>query len=295
MRILLSVLALMGLGYLAVLARVWFGQERLFFRPSAETAGLPESVGLTHENVWLTTRAGTRIHGWFVPRAGSRRTLLFLHGNAGNVSHRLASLRIFHDLGLSVLVIDYSGYGRSACKPSEAATRADARAAWDWLTRDRGMAAQDVIVFGRSLGGGVAAGLAGELEAEGIRPGGLVLESTFTSAAEMGARRYPWLPVRRLVRYRYDSAAALERVRVPTLFAHSPEDETVPFCLGRALHDGYAGPKQFFNLRGGHNRGYLEMGDAYPAGLARFLSSLGDEGPEIPAAAPFFLRNNILK
>ena len=294
MRLLLFLPAVLGLAYLAALARVWFGQDRLFFRPSVETAGIPGSVGLTHKNVWLTTREGTRIHGWFVPRAGARRTLLFLHGNAGNVSHRLASLRIFHDLGLNVLIIDYSGYGRSAGSPSEAATRADARAAWDWLTRNRGVAAEDVIVFGRSLGGSVAAGLAGELEAEGIRPGGLILESTFTSAAEMGARLYPWLPVRRLIRYRYDSVAALTDVRVPALFAHSPEDGTVPIGLGRALYDGYAGPKQFFNLRGGHNRGYLEMGDAYSAGLARFLASLGDEGPEIPAAAPFFRRANNL-
>ncbi|MEF2231413.1 MAG: alpha/beta hydrolase, partial [Pseudodesulfovibrio sp.] len=203
-----------------------------------------------------------------------RRTMLFLHGNAGNVSHRLPSLRLFHDLGIAVLVIDYSGYGRSGGAPSEEATRADARAAWDWLTGDRGAPARDVVLFGRSLGGAVAAGLAGELAAEGVAPGALILESTFTSAADMGARLYPWLPVRRLMRNRYDSAAALADVRVPALFAHSPDDETVPCALGRALHDGYGGPKTFLALRGGHNRGYLEMGRDYPAGLARFLGGL---------------------
>jgi len=274
MKIVLALLAVSAAAYLAVLARVWFGQDRLTYRPLAAIEATPDDAGLAYEDVLLTNRLGTRIHGWFVPCAGAHRTMLFLHGNAGNVSHRLPSLRLLHDLGLAVLVIDYSGYGRSGGAPSEAATRADARAAWDWLTGVRGVAAGDVVLFGRSLGGAVAAGLAGELAAEGAAPGALILESTFTSAADMGAHFYPWLPVRRLIRHRYDSAAALAGVRVPALFVHSPEDDVVPYALGRALHDGYAGPKQFLPLRGGHNRGYLETGRDYTDGLARFLDSL---------------------
>jgi len=274
MKIVLALLAVSAAAYVAVLARVWFGQDRLTYRPLAEIEAMPDSVGLAYEDVLLVNRQGTRIHGWFVPCAGAQRTMLFLHGNAGNVSHRLPSLRLFHDIGLNVLVIDYSGYGRSGGEPSEAATRADARAAWDWLTGVRGVTAGDVVLFGRSLGGAVAAGLAGELAAEGTAPEALILESTFTSAVDMGAHFYPWLPVRRLIRNRYESVAALAGVRVPALFAHSPEDDVVPYALGRALHDGYGGPKRFLPLRGGHNLGYQEMGRDYTDGLARFLDSL---------------------
>jgi len=273
MRFLLALAAVAAVGYAAAAARVWFVQRRILFRPVRELEGTPADEGLAYRDVALTNRQGTSLHGWFVPRAGARFTLLFFHGNGGNVSHRLFSLRLFHDLGLAVLLIDYSGYGRSGGTPSEAALLADARAAWDWAAA-QGSAAGDVILFGRSLGGAVAAGLAGELAAGDVRPGGVILESTFNSAADMGARRYPWLPVRRLIRDRFDSAAALGEVRVPALFAHSPEDEVVPFELGRILYEGYRGPKSFLPLRGGHNRGYLEMGPDYPAGLARFLESL---------------------
>ncbi|MDD3313194.1 alpha/beta hydrolase [Pseudodesulfovibrio sp.] len=273
MRFLFAFAALAAGGYAAAAARVWFGQRRILFRPVRELEGTPADEGLGYADVELANRLGTPLHGWRVPCAGARFTLLFFHGNGGNVSHRLASLRLFHDLGASVLLIDYSGYGRSGGRPSEGALLADARAAWDWAAA-QGSRAGDVILFGRSLGGAVAAGLAGELAAEGVRPGGIILESTFTSAADVGARRYPWLPVRRLIRDRFDSAAALAGVHVPALFAHSPTDEVVPFELGRALYEGYRGPKSFLPLRGGHNRGYLEMGQDYPDGLARFLSSL---------------------
>jgi len=275
MRILLALAALAACGYAAAAARVWFGQRRVLFRPVRELAGTPADEGLAYSDVRPANRLGTTLHGWHVPCAGARFTLLFFHGNGGNVSHRLASLRLFHDLGASVLLIDYSGYGRSEGEPSETALLADARAAWD-LAVGQGARPEDVIIFGRSLGGAVAAGLTGELAAEGVRPCGLILESTFTSAADMGVRRYPWLPVRRLIRDLFDSAAALAGVRVPALFAHSPGDEVVPFELGRALYEGYGGPKSFLPLRGDHNRGYLEMGEDYPAGLARFLDSLAE-------------------
>jgi pimeloyl-ACP methyl ester carboxylesterase len=275
-------LALLAAAYLCVAAWVYLSQRRLLYRPTRTVAATPAEVGLDHEEVELVNGLGTRLHAWWVPCEGARFTLLFSHGNGGNISHRLESLRIFHDLGLSVLVYDYSGYGRSRGEPSEAATRSDARAAWDWLARS-GIAPESVIVFGRSLGGGVAARLAADLAAEGVSPGGVILESTFTSVPDMAARLYPWLPVRLLTRFRYDSAAALAGVRAPALFAHSPEDEVVPYDLGRALYEGYGGPKTFVEMRGGHNGGYLLMGQGYADALAAFLAGLPGRGPENPA------------
>ena len=131
-----------------------------------------------------------------------------------------------------------------------------------------------IILFGRSLGGAVSAGLADGLVEAGIYPAGIVLESTFTSVPDMGAHIYPWLPVRRLARYQYNSMADLSDVRLPALFAHSRDDDIVPFELGRRLHDSYQGPKSFFELSGGHNGGYILMGQAYLDGLNRFLTEL---------------------
>ncbi|MGE4422436.1 MAG: alpha/beta hydrolase [Pseudodesulfovibrio sp.] len=262
-----------GVVYAAMAAWVFITQRGLVYCPRKELAGTPDQAGLSFEDVWMVTGLGTRIHGWWLPCEGADRVLLLCHGNGGNVSHLMETYRIFHDLGLSVLSFDYSGYGRSGGRPSEKATRNDARAAWDWLVRYKGLEPGRVVLFGRSLGGGVAARLAADLVEAGTEPGGLIMESTFTSVTDMGAARYPWLPVRRLVRHRYDSVRALRGVRLPALFLHSPEDDLVPYAMGRALYEGYAGPKLFWALSGDHNCGFMTT-SGYAEGLSRFLRGL---------------------
>ena len=269
-----KIAVLLAAGYVAVLAWVYSSQRRLLYHPTAEIEATPGVAGLRYKDVWLENRLASRLHGWWVPCDGARLTLLFCHGNGGNVSHRVESLRLLHGLGISTLVFDYSGYGQSEGSPSETATQADARAAWDWLVRN-GIKPERIVLFGRSLGGAVAAGLAAELAAEGVQPAGLVMESTFTSVGDMGALIYPWLPVRRLVRDRYDSRGALAGLRVPVLFGHSPDDDVIPFKLGRDLYESYAGPKTFLPMRGDHNRGYAAMGTAYTEPLGRFLKGVG--------------------
>ncbi|WP_338668706.1 alpha/beta hydrolase [Pseudodesulfovibrio methanolicus] len=264
-----------GVVYAAIAAWVFLTQRGLVYCPRRGLAATPDQAGLAFEDVWLITGQGTRLHGWWLPCEGAERVLLLCHGNGGNVSYLMETYRIFHDLGLSVLSFDYSGYGRSGGRPSEKATRSDARAAWDWLVRDKGIAPGRVVLFGRSLGGGVAARLAADLAKAGTEPGGLIMESTFTSVTAMGAARYPWLPVRWLVRNRYDSVHALRGVRVPALFLHSPEDDLVPYSMGRALYEGYAGPKLFWALSGDHNCGFMST-SGYAEGLGRFLRGLSE-------------------
>lgn len=272
MQTLLAILAAVCAAYVAIAAWVYFSQSGLVYCPRADHVGTPADVGLEYEDVRLVNGLGTRVHGWWLPHPEPRFTLLFSHGNGGNISHRLDTLRMFHDLGLSVLIYDYSGYGLSQGQPSEAGTGADARAAWDWLVKERDMPPETILLFGRSLGGAVTARLARDLHDEDVRPAALILESTFTSVPDMGAHMYPWLPVRLLSTYRYDSVAALDGLRLPALFAHSPEDDIVPYASGCALYEAYAGPKSFMEMRGGHNFGFMDMGETYPAGLDRFLS-----------------------
>lgn len=263
-----AVFGIVAVGYLAIVGLVYVLQSRMVYFPAQKIEATPARIGLDYEDVWLHTGDGVRIHGWYLPAPGARRTVLFLHGNAGNVSHRLPTLALLRGIGMSTLIIDYRGYGLSEGRPSEAGTYEDALAAWRYLTRD-GTGADSIVLFGRSLGGAVAAWLASRVE-----PAGLVLESTFTSAQDLARHHYPLLPVRYLLKFRYDSLALAKDIRSPALISHSRDDEIVPFDLGLKLYRELRGRKAFIELSGGHNdRHYLQHA-AYQQSLRDFFASL---------------------
>ena len=266
-------LLLLG-GYTAITLAAWYFQEKLIFFPSSRMAATPESLNLPYEDVHITTADGTIIHGWHIPAGQGplvhkHFTALHFHGNAGNISHRLDHIKIFHDLGLDVFIIDYRGYGLSGGKPSVKATEEDALAAWRWLITAKGATAGTIVVHGHSLGGAVAGWLAGQ-----VNPAGLILEGTFSSLADAGRMLYPFLPVRLLIKGKYDTRNALRGKDIPALFLHSPEDETVPYSLGSKLYESYTGPKTFLQLTGSHNNAFLHSGARYSEGLRQFLSRL---------------------
>lgn len=247
----------------------------LTFHPTAEIAATPSALGLPYEDVRFQTSDHETLAGWFIPATttgkepGAGLTLLFFHGNAGNISHRLESIAIFNKLGLDVLIIDYRGYGQSTGKPSVEGTILDAEAAWHWLITEKGAAPDQIVIFGRSLGGGVAAALAGRVQARA-----LILESTFTSLRDVGKEMFPWAPVGLFLQQDFDSPAALAKTHAPLLVVHSPDDKVVSFRFGKSLFDGYSGPKQFLQLGGSHNSGFLENRASYIRGLASFLNTL---------------------
>ncbi len=234
-----------------------------------EIVATPQQAGMPYEEVRLTTGDGVALHGWFVhASAPARGTVLFLHGNAGNISHRLDSLLMFHRLGYNTLIVDYRGYGNSAGKPTEQGTYLDAEAAWLYLTQQRQVSAASIVLFGESLGGAVAAWLASRQP-----PAALVIASCFTSVPDLAADLYPYLPVRWLARFHYDTRAYLQAAAgVPVLVAHSPGDEIVPFRHGRALYEAATGPKRFLALAGGHNEGFIFMREEWVQALGGFLS-----------------------
>ncbi len=186
------VLIFLYLGLAAVLVyAVWglvllFMQPKLLYRPIREVAFTPADRGLEYEDVAFQSRDGVRLTGWYVPAPSARFTVLFCHGNGGNLMHVLDSLSLFHELGLSCLAFDYRGYGNSEGRPTEAGTYLDAQAAFDWLTQVKGVPAEQIILCGRSLGGSIAAHLAAE-----CRPAALVVERAFTSYPDIGAGFYP--------------------------------------------------------------------------------------------------------
>ena len=269
-----AVVSLLGF-YVAFLILVYLTQSSMLYLPGTagrEPTADPAALGLAFEDVHFATADGERLNGWLVQVPEARGTLLFFHGNAGNIGHRLDSISVFTDLGLNVFIFDYRGYGRSSGRPSEQGTYEDGAAAWRWLTRERGIAPQEIVLFGRSLGGAVAAELATRADAAG-----LIVESCFTSVPDLGAELYPLLPVRLLSRFRYDTLAAIARVEMPLLVVHSRGDEIIPFRHGRRLFEAAREPKAFLEIAGGHNEGYWLSREAYRRGLAEFLDGLEPE------------------
>lgn len=262
------VLVVVG-GYAALLLYLYFFQSHLLYLPnlpSREILATPDSIGLVYEHVTIVTDDDIPLDAWFLPVDQARGVLLFFHGNAGNISHRLDSLKVFNDLGLATLIFDYRGYGRSRGQPSEHGTYRDAEAVWRYLTEKRQTGPKDIVLFGRSLGGAIAASLATK-----HTPGALIIESGFTSVPDMAADVYPFFPARRLARFRYDTEAYLRSVSCPVLIVHSREDEIVPFAHGHKLFAVANEPKRLLEIRGGHNDGFLVSGETYVDGLDTFL------------------------
>lgn len=246
--------------------------ERLIFVPDSVLEGTPKQLGLDYEDVEFTTADGVRLHGWYV--AGTRsETLLWFHGNAGNISHRLDNLRLLHDhVGTAVFLFDYRGYGRSEGQPSERGLYDDARAALRHLASERGVSGEELIYFGRSLGSGVAIELASE-----ATPRGLILETPFASIRAMARNLFGPLAV--VAPSSFDNSSKIRRLTCPKLFIHGDSDSLVPYAQGRELFEAAPPPKAFYTIRGAdHNDTYIVGGSTYFRRFREFIEALPDRG-----------------
>lgn len=274
--------AVLGWGaavYLGLALYLYVFQARYVYfpdLPSRQVDATPADIGLAFQSVTLRTADGVALAGWFIPAPEARGTLLYLHGNGGNIGHRLDPIAVFHRQGLNVFIIDYRGYGASSGKPSEEGTYQDALAAWNYLTQEKRLAPERIVLFGESLGGSIAARLAARHP-----PAGLIMYASFTSMPEIAQALYPMFPAAWLVRYRYDTRAALGGVNCPVLILHSPEDEIIPFSHGQALLEAAREPKRLVELRGGHNDALLVSREVYAREVGAFL----DEVLSSPSAA----------
>ena len=246
--------------------------ERMFvYFPSKALEGDPSLLGLEYQDLKIVAEDGVRLHGWFIPQPGAQPTLLILHGNAGNISHRLGWIRLLRELNVHVMIIDYRGYGRSEGKPSEKGLYLDARAAYEWWKRERAAGGSKLVLIGESLGGVVAVDLAARVPVDGI-----VLQSTFTTAWDMAKTIMPIGLLQPLTGVRFDSATKIQGIGCPKLFIHGNRDEIVPFRLGRRLYDLAAPPKEFFAVPGaGHNDLIGTAGTEYLNRLRSFLEKIG--------------------
>ncbi|HYB99780.1 MAG TPA: alpha/beta hydrolase [Candidatus Limnocylindrales bacterium] len=244
-------------------------QSRFLYFPSREMVASPGDLGIPYQEVRLRTEDGVAIHGWWLPSEDAPATVLFLHGNAGNVSYWLDAVRGYHAFGWNVLLIDYRGYGLSDGSPSEEGTYLDARAAWKHMTETRGVDPSRIVVIGRSLGGGVALGLL-----QHHKPAGIVLEATFTSIPDMVAHVLRVSLLGHLMRIHYPNLERIRELDVPVLVVHSPNDDLVPYAHGRALFEAAPHPKRFLDIRGGHNDGFFEAREDYLRAVKEFVEEV---------------------
>jgi fermentation-respiration switch protein FrsA (DUF1100 family) len=248
---------------------IYFFQDKLVYFPHNKVETTPTAISLQHEDITLTTNDGVQLNAWWIPHPDSRATLLFFHGNAGNISHRLNSIGIFHRLGLSVFIIDYRGYGNSTGTPSEQGTYIDAETAWNYLVNEKNIPPENIIIFGRSLGGAVATELA-----EKHTSAALIVESSFSSITDIGKHYYPYLPTRLLARIKYPTINRIPNIKSPVLIIHSIEDDIIPYENGKLLYEAAKEPKSFLQINGDHNNGFMISGEKYINGIDSFISNI---------------------
>ena len=268
----MSIALYVVLAWLALVAWLALNERRLLFFPARTLAAEPADFGLSAEELAITTDDGVMLHGWWIAGPGDR-VLIWYHGNAGNIADRLPNARWFVDnLGVSVVLVDYRGYGRNTGRPDEAGVYRDGLAIYD-VVAARGVPARGIVLFGRSLGGAVATEVALQRPA-----GALVLEAAFRSAREM-ARVHYWFVPSALVRSGLDNESKIGRVSVPTLFLHGDRDRIVPLDHGRRLFELAAHPAHFHVVEGaGHNDTYLVGGELYAEVWRAFLRDT-ESGP----------------
>jgi len=243
-------------------------EEKIIFQPDARIHQTPGNVGLACDDVYFAADDHVRLNGWFVPHARSASTLLWFHGNAGNISHRVENIKLLHDnVNVSIFIFDYRGYGRSGGVASEEGTYRDGAAAIELLRQRYGVEPNKLIIFGRSLGAAVAVEMATRVQSLAV-----ILETPFTSVRDVARDKLPFLPIGPLLKTRYDVVEKIRKLRSPLLVLHGDRDEVVPFSHGQRVFDAAPQPNWFYAIAGaGHNDTYLVVVDPYFATLRRHI------------------------
>ncbi len=269
MTVLWTIFLIVFITYSVVGWALYFLQPRFLYSPVREITYTPADIKLPFEKIAIKTEDRLKISAWYIPADNARYTVLFCHGNAGNMTHRLDSINILNELGLNCLIFDYRGYGASQGKPTEQGTYLDAMAAWKWLTQAQGTRPDRIIICGRSLGGSVAANLTTK-----VNPKALVLESAFTSYEKIVKKFYPYMPVHLFAKFGYNTMDSVKKVQCPVLFIHSRNDKIIPFEFGLRLYEAANEPKKFVEITGSHNDGFLFSGKTYTTGWSEWLESI---------------------
>lgn len=264
----LKILVGLGIAFLLFYFYVRYLERRTTYLPSRILEANPGQVGLAYEDIYFETSDNIKLHGWLIPAENAKLSLIFCHGNAGNISNRLDKILFFNKLGLNLFIFDYRGYGLSNGTPSEVGLYRDSEAAYNFL-KSREPIDQKIIVFGASLGGAVAVDLASKQPLDG-----LILEGAFASAVDIARTFYPFIPSF-FVNSKFDNIKKISIMKIPKLIIHSENDEIIPFSHGRKIFDRASEPKQFLKINGGHNDAFFVSESEVAPVIRAFIDSLG--------------------
>lgn len=257
-----------GLVFGLIIGYVKYIESQGIFFPVREIEFSPDFMNLSFEDVYIKTEDNIKINSWFIPSSNAKYTILFCHGNAGNLTDRLDKINLLYGLGLNIFIIDYRGFGRSQGRPSENGLYLDAKAAYAYLVNHRNISPEQIILYGESLGTAVVINLASEVK---IRA--LMVEGAFSRGKDMAKKIYPFLPSF-LFSNKFDSLTKIKKVEAPKLFIHSRNDEIVSFSLAKKLYDTAPEPKHFVEITGGHNTAFLDSKERYISSIASFIGQL---------------------
>lgn len=252
--------------YILLTLFFYFYQKRIIFAPGREIFRFPDDEGLEYDDIDLKTPDGLTLNAWYIPNQSASKTVLFCHGNAGSLSSRMDTIKLLHEMGLSLFIFDYRGYGISDGSPSEKGFYIDVETALAYMKDELLISQDDIIIWGRSLGGPVAAYIAsrGDFYAT-------VLESTFTSIRDMAVHKFKILPTFIMTRFKFPTVDYVKQVTSPILIVHSPDDEIIPYYMGERLFEAASSPKKFLVLKGSHNCCYFDSIDVYKKSVLDFL------------------------
>lgn len=259
--------------YLAGFILLRLGQTRLIFHPDPLLRTTPEDYDLAYQDVWIEIDR-EKVHGWWIPASEpSAPVLLYFHGNASNNGDVTDLAAIFHQIGLSVLLIDYRGYGKSSSTfPNEARVYQDATAAWNYLTKIRQIKPEKIFVYGHSLGGAIAI----ELAIQHPKMAGLIVEGTFTSIRDIASqiKLLRIFPLGWIVTQNFNSITKIKSLEVPLLIVHGTDDEVIPVMMADELFATAPEPKQLVIIpQGMHNNVHQVGGRQYLEHLQQFMQS----------------------
>lgn len=252
----------------AVYFYIKYIENHSMFFPSSEIEVIPKNVNLSFVDVYIKTKDNIQLNGWFIPSQNSKYTIIFFHGNAGNISHRIEKIELLYKFGLNVFIIDYRGYGKSGGKPSEEGLYVDAEAAYDYLIKNFEINPENIILYGESLGCAVGVYLASERKVKAM-----ILEGGFSSVRDVARRYYPFIPSF-MIFDRFDSLSKIKKIDVPKLFIHSKNDEIIPFKFAVKLYDAALEPKEFTELTGGHNTSFQDSAEKYTSSIVSFIKKI---------------------
>ncbi|MCD6094270.1 MAG: alpha/beta hydrolase [Candidatus Omnitrophica bacterium] len=244
-----------------------YKEKQSIYFPEKEIAATPSYRGLPFEDVYFETTDGVELNGWFIPAKQASITLLFAHGNAGNISHRLEKIALFNKLRLNVFIFDYRGYGKSKGKPDEKGLYLDGKAAYDYLVLEKKIPPDEIVLYGESIGGAVVIDLATKANIKA-----LITEGTFTCARDIIKVIYPFVPPA-VFASRFDSIGKIKNISASKLIIHSVDDEMIPFSLAEKLFKGAPPPKQLLKIKGSHNSAFLDSEGVFLSGIREFLKS----------------------